>query len=73
MPQGNFGFDFCLGRIFNDAKVAYDCEDVFKMKVEDATNGAIPFMFASFASLKDPEWKNHPGRANKRSAAALRR
>ena len=25
----------------------------------------VPLMFISFPSAKDPNWKNHPGRANK--------
>jgi hypothetical protein len=26
----------------------------------------MPFAFASFPSVKDPEWKNNPDRKNKR-------
>jgi len=35
------------------------------MEVEEAMDAKVPLMFISFPSAKDPNWKNHPGRANK--------
>jgi len=35
------------------------------MDVEEAMDAKVPLMFISFPSAKDPNWTNHPGRANK--------
>lgn len=35
------------------------------LDVEQALDAQVPLMFVSFPSAKDPNWKNHPGRANK--------
>ena len=58
-------------RLYKDKKSIFGADELAKLSVEEATNIGMPFLFASFPSVKDPEWKNHPGRKNKRSSFVI--
>ncbi len=47
----------------NDSGDTFD--KYMDMDVEQALDAQVPLMFVSFPSAKDPNWKNHPGRAGK--------
>ncbi len=53
-------------RCFNTNKSVFEAEKHTNLTHEEVMASEAPFLFVSFPSAKDPEWKNHPGRNNKR-------
>lgn len=50
---------------FPHNEAAFSADDYLAMSAEKAMDAKVPILFVSFPSIKDPQWKNHPGRENK--------
>ena len=69
LHQDHFNDDTCKidfnSRCYGTNKSVFECDNHTSLSAEEVLNNEAPFLFVSFPSAKDPEWKNHPGRANK--------
>jgi len=45
--------------------------EYFNLAGEEAVDAEVPLLFISFPSVKDPEWENNPGRAEKSTCAIV--
>ena len=56
---------------FSNNETCTEFGDYMKLNVEDVKSAEVPLLFISFPSAKDPNWSNHPGRANKATCALV--
>lgn len=56
---------------FNTNKSVFEAEKHTNLTSEEVMASEAPFLFVSFPSAKDPEWKKHPGRSNKSTCAII--
>lgn len=56
---------------FSDPAAAMDIENYASLTSEEALSKDVPLLFISFPSTKDPNWKQHPGRADKATCALV--
>lgn len=56
---------------FTDNNVDSMLKDYTDQPVEKTLEMDVPLLFISFPSVKDPNWKNHPGRANKSTCTII--
>ena len=56
---------------FSNSDTCTNFGDYMKLDVHDVKSAEVPLLFVSFPSAKDPNWNNHPGRANKSTCALV--